>query len=52
VFFTGTASEVTPIRLIDQVRIGSGHRGLVARALLERYCGIIEGSVPDRHGWL
>ena len=52
VFFTGTASEVTPIRSIDQIRIGAGHRGPVAAKLQERYFGLIDGTVADKHGWL
>jgi branched-chain amino acid aminotransferase len=52
VFFTGTASEVTPIRSVDQIRIGSGQRGPVAQALQERYFGIIDGALPDTRGWL
>jgi branched-chain amino acid aminotransferase len=52
VFFTGTASEVTPIRSIDQIKIGAGHRGPVAAMLQERYFGVIDGTVPDQHGWL
>ncbi len=52
VFFSGTASEVTPIRSIDQIQIGEGHRGSVATALQEAFFGIINGATEDRHGWL
>jgi branched-chain amino acid aminotransferase len=27
VFFTGTAAEVTPIRSVDRIPVGSGRRG-------------------------
>src|SRR5262252_110871 len=33
VFFVGTAAEVTPVRSIDKVQIGSGKRGPVTQAL-------------------
>ena len=52
VFFSGTASEVTPIRSIDQIRIGSGQRGPVAKALQDQLFGVIDGKVPDTHEWL
>ncbi|MFH0883960.1 MAG: branched-chain amino acid transaminase [bacterium] len=52
VFFSGTASEVTPIRSIDQIKIGKGHRGPVARVLQEKFFGIINGGVEDSHKWL
>jgi branched-chain amino acid aminotransferase len=51
-FFTGTAAEVTPIRSVDRVTIGSGRRGPVTQALQEEFFGILDGSVEDRHGWL
>jgi branched-chain amino acid aminotransferase len=52
VFFSGTASEITPIRSVDQIRIGAGVRGPVARSLQERLFGVIDGTVADAHGWL
>jgi len=51
-FMTGTAAEVTPVRSVDRVKVGSGGRGPVTRAIQEEFFGIIEGRVPDRHGWL
>ncbi len=51
-FFTGTAAEVTPIRSVDGVTIGSGSRGPITRAIQEQFFGITEGRLPDRHGWL
>lgn len=51
-FFCGTAVEVTPVRSIDRIAVGSGRRGPVTAALQERFFGIITGDVPDTHGWL
>lgn len=52
VFFSGTASEVTPIRSIDQIQIGKGKRGPVAEALQDKFFGIIDGSVKGHEDWL
>jgi branched-chain amino acid aminotransferase len=52
VFFTGTAAEITPIRSIDRIKIGSGKRGPIAEKLQKAYFGVIDGSRPDQHGWL
>jgi branched-chain amino acid aminotransferase len=52
VFFSGTAAEITPIRSVDRIVIGKGRRGPVAEALQKDFFGIINGTKPDRHGWL
>jgi branched-chain amino acid aminotransferase len=52
VFCVGTAAEVTPIRTIDKIEIGSGRRGPVTEALQRAFFEVIQGDVPDRHGWL
>jgi branched-chain amino acid aminotransferase len=52
VFFSGTAAEITPIRSIDRIKIGKGHRGPIAERLQKEFFAIINGSKEDRHGWL
>jgi branched-chain amino acid aminotransferase len=52
VFFTGTAAEISPIRSIDRIQVGAGHRGPVAERLQKEFFAIIDGTKPDRHGWL
>lgn len=52
VFFTGTAAEITPVRSIDRIPVGSGTRGPITKALQERFFGITSGTVEDKHGWL
>jgi branched-chain amino acid aminotransferase len=52
VFFSGTAAEITPIRSIDKIKVGSGRRGPVAEALQKEFFGIINGTKPDEFGWL
>ena len=51
VFFTGTAAEITPIRAIDQVQIGSGERGLITGQIQEAFFKVIRAEMDDRHGW-
>jgi branched-chain amino acid aminotransferase len=51
-FFCGTAAEITPIRSVDGVALGSGKRGPVTTRLMEEFFGIVEGKILDRHGWL
>jgi branched-chain amino acid aminotransferase len=50
-FFTGTAAEITPIRSVDHISIGSGGRGPITAAIQKEYMGIAEGRLPDRYGW-
>jgi len=52
IFFTGTAAEVTPVRSVDKVVIGTGMRGELTEAIQERFFGLFDGSVEDRHSWL
>jgi branched-chain amino acid aminotransferase len=51
-FFVGTAAEITPIRTVDKIAVGSGRRGPVTEALQKAFFAVINGEVPDRHGWL
>lgn len=52
IFFTGTATEVTPIRSIDRIEVGSGRAGPVTLALQKRFMEIVQGRSADDHGWL
>ncbi len=52
VFFSGTAAEITPVRSVDHIPVGAGRRGPVATALQEAFFGVVNGTRPDRHGWL
>jgi branched-chain amino acid aminotransferase len=50
-FFTGTAAEITPIRSVDRITVGSGGRGPITAAIQAEYMGIAEGRLPDKYGW-
>jgi branched-chain amino acid aminotransferase len=52
VFFTGTAAEISPIRSIDGITIGTGSRGPVTKRLQQEFFGITSGAIPDRFRWL
>jgi branched-chain amino acid aminotransferase len=51
-FFTGTASEVTPIRSVDRIPVGEGKAGPVTLTIQKRFMEIVRGKGPDTHGWL
>lgn len=51
-FFAGTAAEVTPVRSVDKIPVGTGRPGEITRRILREYLAIAEGKAPDRRGWL
>jgi branched-chain amino acid aminotransferase len=52
VFLTGTAAEITPIRSVDRIPVGSGSRGPVTERLQKDFFSLVQGEVEDRYGWL
>jgi branched-chain amino acid aminotransferase len=52
VFVTGTAAELTPVREIDNRRIGTGKPGPVTAALQKRFFAIVRGEDPSHESWL
>ena len=52
VFFSGTAAEISPIRSVDRIPVGAGKRGPITEKLQKDFFSIVEGTSPDRHGWL
>ena len=51
-FLTGTAAEVTPIREVDDRKIGSGRPGKVTLELQEAFFSVIKGRDKKYEGWL
>jgi len=51
-FFVGTAVEVTPIKSVDKITIGSGRRGPITEAIQQAFFDTVTGRTEDRHGWL
>jgi len=51
-FFTGTAAEVVPIRMLDGRAIGSGSRGPVTEKLQAMYFDSVRGNRSQNSHWL
>ncbi len=51
-FFTGTATEITPIRSVDDIQVGEGRAGPVTKAIQERFLTLVRGKSPDPWGWV
>jgi branched-chain amino acid aminotransferase len=51
-FFTGTASEVTPIRSVDRIPVGEGKAGPITLAIQRHFMDMVQGKTPDPHQWL
>lgn len=51
-FFTGTAAEVTPIREVDNRKIGADRPGPVTADLQQAFFSIIKGKDKKYAGWL
>lgn len=51
-FFTGTAAEVTPIRELDNRRIGSGKRGPITERLQAMFFDCARGKTENHAEWL
>src|SRR5450631_3037410 len=52
VFFTGTAAEITPVRSVDKINVGTGKMGPMTKSLQTEFYGIVRGEKKDRYGWL
>lgn len=51
VFFVGTAAEITPIRSVDKIKVGTGKPGPVTLEMQKRYFKVIKDG-EDNHEWL
>ena len=51
-FFTGTAAEVTPIRELDRIELGSGSRGPITEKIQAAFFDIVNGRNPKYAHWL
>ena len=50
-FFTGTAAEVTPIREVDDRKVGAGKPGEITVALQKRYFDAVKGVSTAHPEW-
>jgi branched-chain amino acid aminotransferase len=51
-FFTGTATEVMPIRSVDKVQIGAGKAGPITTRIQQRFMEVATGRAGEEYGWL
>jgi branched-chain amino acid aminotransferase len=51
-FFTGTAAEVTPIRELDRIELGSGARGPITEKIQSAFFDIVHGRNGKYAEWL
>ena len=51
-FFTGTAAEITPIREVDNRKIGTGKPGPVTKELQTAYFDCVHGREKKHEKWL
>lgn len=52
VFMCGTAAEITPVREIDDRRIGNGEPGPVTRRLQDHFFAVVKGDDDKHDHWL
>jgi branched-chain amino acid aminotransferase len=52
VFFTGTAAEITPIREVDDRKIGDGKPGPITKELQLTFFDIVKGKNTEFSEWL
>ena len=51
-FFSGTATEVTPITQVDRIPVGSGKAGEITLRIQRRFMDIVKQKAEDPYGWL
>jgi branched-chain amino acid aminotransferase len=51
-FFSGTAAEITPIRSVDKISVGTGKRGEITRRIQEVFFEITSGEREAPGDWL
>ena len=51
-FFTGTAAEVTPIRMVDGRNIGTGRPGKMTKRVQSLFFDIVKGKNKKYESWL
>jgi branched-chain amino acid aminotransferase len=50
-FFTGTAVEITPIRSVDRIQVGTGKPGPITQAIIGKFNDVVKRA-NDKYGWL
>ncbi|WP_421788644.1 branched-chain amino acid transaminase [Hyphobacterium sp.] len=51
IFFTGTAAEITPIKRVDHIHVGTGDYP-ITRSVQDAFFGLFSGKTADTRDWL
>jgi branched-chain amino acid aminotransferase len=51
-FFTGTAAEITPVRSVDKIPVGTGKAGPITLALQKHFMETVRAQNSDPHRYL
>ena len=51
-FMCGTATELVPVSSVDGMKVGSGSRGPITKALQDAFFGIFDGTTEVPDSWL
>lgn len=51
IFLCGTAAEVTPVREVDDRRVGTGRPGEITRLIAKTYFDVVKGDTPIHPEW-
>jgi branched-chain amino acid aminotransferase len=52
VWFCGTAAEITPVREVDNRKVGTGMPGPITTLVQKTYMSAVKGGEPRYHDWL
>lgn len=52
VFMSGTAAEITPVRSVDKIQIGTGTCGPITKKLQKTFFNLFTGTTTDQWNWL
>mgnify|MGYP001178610778 CR=1 FL=1 len=52
IFLSGTAAEITPVREVDNRKIGTGKPGPITKLIQKEYSNIVLGKNPNYNNWL
>ena len=44
IFLTGTATEVTPVRSVDRIKVGTGKRGPITKQIQRTFLDLVHGK--------
>ena len=50
-FYTGTAVEITPIRSVDKIQVGTGKPGPITKKIIEKFHDVVN-KAQDKYSWL